>query len=80
MNGSKLKDKLLVAGLDKESFSRLTNTPISTINEWSSKRNGKYKDCPNWVESYLNLYIKNRDNEIYIKKLIEELKRGSDSK
>ena len=80
MNGIDLEDKLIIAGLTKESFSKLTNTPSPTIKNWMAKRKGKSMNCPAWVEAYINLYIENLENKIHIRKLIEELKRGSDSK
>jgi hypothetical protein len=66
MNYDLFKDKLLEAGLDKERFISLTNTPETTYNNWA--KTNTYK-TPNWVEVYLDLYIKNRENEIYIAKL-----------
>lgn len=80
MNGVDLETKLISAGLTKESFSELTNTPAATIKNWMAKRKGKSTNCPHWVEAYLDLYLENQENKIYIRKLIEELKRGSDSK
>lgn len=64
------KELLLKAGLDKHKFIGLTNTPETTYNNWAKK--SIYK-TPNWVKAYLDLYIKNRENEIYISKLKEEL-------
>ena len=40
-------------------------------------RKGKEGKIPNWVEPYLDLYIKNRENETHIKKLYEELKKDT---
>jgi hypothetical protein len=80
MNGVDLETKLISAGLTKERFSELTNTPMATIKNWMAKRKGKFSNCPTWTEAYLDLYIKNHENEIHIRKLIEELKRGSDNK
>lgn len=80
MNGIDLETKLLSARLTKESFSELTNTPVATVKNWMVKRKGKSSNCPPWVEAYLDLYIENQDNKILIRKLINELKRGSDSK
>jgi len=73
MNNSEFENKLLLAGLDKLIFSNLTNTPIRTISNWFTSRKGKIAKTPKWVEPYLDLYIKNRKNEIYIEKLHEEL-------
>lgn len=80
MNGIELENKLIVAGLTKESFSKQTNTPIATIKNWMAKRKGKYINCPTWVDAYLDLYIENQENKIHIRKLLEELKKGSDNK
>ena len=71
MEFNKFKQLLLEAGLDKANFINLTGVPLSTYHEWAAKR--RYK-VPKWVEVYLKLYIKNRENEICIKKLKEELK------
>jgi hypothetical protein len=67
------KKKLLEAGLDKERFLSLTKTPKGTYEGWASKRNFK---TPYWVQAYLDLYIENRNNEIYISKLKEELNKS----
>lgn len=74
MNCIEFEKKLVDAGLTKESFSGLTNIPIATVKNWMAKRKGKYSDCPKWVEPYLNLHIDSKENKIYIKKLIEELR------
>lgn len=66
--------KLLIAGLKKEDFSKLTKIPASTIAGWTTKRNNKSQVCPTWVEPYLDLYIKNRENEIVVKKLLNDFK------
>ena len=71
MEFDKFKQLLIESGLDKASFIDLTGVPLSTYNEWASKR--RYK-VPRWVQVYLELYIKNKENEIYIKKLKEEIK------
>lgn len=77
MNSSYFKDKLLLAGLSNQTFSYLTKIPIRTIENWLTSRKGKEGKIPNWVESYLDLYIKNRENEILIKKLYKELKKDN---
>lgn len=74
MKSFDFKRKLLSAGLEKEDFSELTKISLSTIAGWTTKRKDKIKVCPAWVESYLDLYIKNRENEIYVKKLLNNLK------
>lgn len=71
MEYNDFRKKLLEAGLDKEQFMSLTQTPKGTYDGWAAKR--IYK-TPHWVEAYLDLYIKNRNNEIYISKLKEEQK------
>ena len=80
MNGVDLETKLISAGLTKERFSGLTNTPMATIKNWIAKRKGKSSNCPPWVKAYLDLYIENQENKIHIRKLIEDLQRGSDNK
>jgi len=57
------KEKLRTSGLSEEEFSTLTNTPMPTIRGWASKRSNK---TPKWVSSYLELYEKNRKNEIVL--------------
>lgn len=74
MNNLEFDKKLLFARLSKEDFSILTKTPMATIKNWTVTRKGKNCECPNWVEVYLDLYIKNSENEIYIEQLIKELK------
>lgn len=79
MSSSEFKDLLLTASLTKYKFADLTNTPIRTVENWLTTRKGKPTNIPNWVTLYLNLYISNRDNEILIKKLYEELKKDNQS-
>tara|TARA_R110002050_G_scaffold56_1_gene403 strand:- start:516 stop:764 length:249 start_codon:yes stop_codon:yes gene_type:complete len=79
MNNSDFEDKLLSAGLTKQSFSNLTNVPIKTISNWLITRKGKAGKTPNWVKAYLNLYIENNQNKIFNEKLIEELKKDNKS-
>ncbi len=69
MNANLFKEKLLQAGLTKEQFSNLTNTPIPTINGWLTTRTNKTSV---WVEPYLDLYIENNKNKV----LNEELLKG----
>lgn len=71
MNSTQFEKQLLLAGLTKEEFSELTNTPMGTIRNWTTKRNG---NCAKWVESYLDLFIQNKENKVVIKKLINEIK------
>lgn len=60
------KEKLLEAGLDKEKFLQLTGTTVTTYNNWAKTYT---YNAPDWTQAYLDLYIKNRENEIYIAKL-----------
>lgn len=76
MDNSNFENKLLIAGLTKQTFSDLTNTPYGTITNWLSSRKGNKGKIPKWVEPYLDLYIENKENQIYIKKLFKELKEG----
>lgn len=80
MRSKEFDEKLIVAGLTKEHFAERTNTPIATIKNWFVKRNGTYGHCPNWVEAYLDLYIENHENEIFINKLMGQIKNGTDNK
>jgi len=74
MNTFDFENKLLLAGLSKQTFSDLTNIPIRTISNWLITRKGKEGRTPTWVEPYLDLYLENNQNKIFIKKLIKELK------
>lgn len=79
MDNTNFENKLLIAGLTRQTFSILTNTPLGTISNWLYSRKGKKGNIPYWVEPYLDLYIKNRENETYIRKLYEELKKDNTS-
>jgi len=70
MNANLFKKTLLKAGLTKEEFSKLTNTPLPTINGWLTKRTNK---TSNWVEAYLILIIENNKYKV----IIEDLKKDS---
>jgi hypothetical protein len=74
MNNQDFETNLLLSGLTKQKFAEITSTPIGTIRNWTSNRKDKQGNIPNWVEAYLSLYLQNRKNEIYIEKLIKELK------
>lgn len=63
MKYAEFKEKLKVSGLSEQDFSTLTNIPMPTIRGWAAKRTNK---TPRWVSSYLDLYEKNRKNEIVI--------------
>lgn len=76
MKVTDFENKLLLAGLTKQTFSNLTNTPIRTISNWLITRKGIEGKTPKWVEPYLNLYIENNQNKIFIEKLIKELKNN----
>ncbi len=69
MNANLFKEHLLLAGLTKEQFSILTHTPLPTINGWLTTRTNKTSE---WVNSYLDLYIENRNNKV----IIEDLKKA----
>jgi sulfatase maturation enzyme AslB (radical SAM superfamily) len=60
------KEKLLEAGLNKEKFISMTSTTETTYNNWAKRST---YETAYWVEAYLDIYIKNRENEIYIAKL-----------
>ncbi|MCR1816389.1 XRE family transcriptional regulator [Aliarcobacter butzleri] len=76
MDNFNFEDKLLIAGLTKQTFSDLTNIPSGTITNWLTSRKGNKGKIPNWVEPYLNLYIENKENQIHIKKLYKDIKEG----
>jgi hypothetical protein len=70
MNANLFKKTLLIAGLTKEEFSKLTRTPIPTINGWLTKRTNK---TSNWVKSYLDIYIENNNNKVVIENLKKDI-------
>jgi transcriptional regulator with XRE-family HTH domain len=60
-------EQLKQAGLSKEDFAKLTNLTRNTLIGWATSRQGR-KTQP-WVNSWIDLYIKNRDKDIIIKAL-----------
>jgi len=80
MKSFNFKNKLLCAGLEKEDFSKLTKIPLPTIAGWTTKRKDKIQVCPTWVEAYLDLYIKNKENEIVLKRLLNNFGTIGDEK
>ncbi|KIM08090.1 MAG: hypothetical protein KU29_05405 [Sulfurovum sp. FS06-10] len=59
--------KLKEASLSKEEFIELTGTNMNTLKGWATERQGR--KVQHWVESWLNLYIKNKEKDIVIKTL-----------
>jgi len=57
LNKDTLNRLLKDAQLSKKHFAELLNTSQQTVNNWGS--NGR--DIPYWVESWLNLYIDNKN-------------------
>lgn len=57
MNNDIFKELLKKANLTKKSFSELLGTSTQSVNNWGS--NGR--DIPYWVESWLSLYIENKE-------------------
>jgi DNA-binding transcriptional regulator YiaG len=51
------KELLIKANLTKKSFAVILDTSYNTINAWGSNN----RDIPYWVESWLTLYIENKD-------------------
>lgn len=59
--------KLKEAGIDRDEFVELTKTNKLTMNGWATTRQGR--KTPEWVDSWLNLYLSNRDKDIVIREL-----------
>lgn len=74
MNANLFKKTLLKAGLTKEEFSKLTNTPIPTINGWLTKRTNK---TSNWVKAYLDLYIENNNHKVVLEDLKKDIRKNA---
>ena len=51
------KDLLKKANLNKKQLAEVLGTAYNTVNAWGT--NGR--DYPYWVESWLNLYIENKN-------------------
>ena len=67
MNYDSFLLKLKEAGIDKDEFAKLSKTNKMTMNGWATARHGR--KAPNWVESWMELYILNRQKDIVIKEL-----------
>ena len=57
MNNDIFKELLKKGNLTKKAFSELLGTSTQSVNNWGS--NGR--DIPYWVESWLTLYIENKE-------------------
>jgi len=57
MDNEEFKAQLKKASLTKKSFSELVGTSTQGVNNWSNKDRG----IPYWVESWLSLYIENKE-------------------
>jgi hypothetical protein len=57
--------KLKEANLTKEEFTELTGIGDNLLKGWGTQRQGR-RTQP-WVESWLNLYINNKEKDIAIK-------------
>lgn len=57
MNRDTFKELLKKAGLTKKSFAELLETSYNAVNGWGTNDRG----YPYWVESWLTLYIENKD-------------------
>ena len=67
MNNEEFKALLKKASLTKKSFSELLGVSYNAVNGWGT--NGR--DYPYWVESWLSLYIENKDCK-ELKEIIKE--------
>jgi len=59
--------KLKEASLSKEEFVELTETNMNTLKGWATGRQGR--KVQHWVESWLELYINNKNKDIIIEAL-----------
>ena len=57
MNTEQFKELMKRAGLTKKSFSEIIGTSYNAVNGWGTNNRG----YPYWVESWLNLYIDNKE-------------------
>lgn len=57
MENEDFKALLKKAGLTKKTFSELVGTSAQSVNNWSNKNRG----VPYWVNSWLTLYIENKE-------------------
>lgn len=67
MDFDKFLEKLKEAGLSKEEFIEETSLNSNTLKGWATERQGR-KTQP-WVDSWLKLYINNKEKDIIIKAL-----------
>ena len=67
MNFDDFLKLLKEANLSKEEFTKLTGISSNLLKGWGTQRQGR-KTQP-WVESWLNLYINNKHQNIVIKTL-----------
>lgn len=67
MDYDKFLEKLKEASLSKEEFTELTGIGSNLVKGWGTQRQGR-KTQP-WVESWLDLYISNKEKDIVIKAL-----------
>jgi len=57
VNTEQFKEMMKSAGLTKKSFSEILGTSYNAVNGWGTNNRG----YPYWVESWLNLYIDNKE-------------------
>ena len=67
MERDRFKALMKDAGLSKKTLADLLGTSYNTVNAWGS--NGR--DYPYWVESWLSLYIENKECK-ELKEIIRE--------
>lgn len=67
MNNEQFKGMLQKAGLTKKAFAELIGTSSQVVNNW----NAPGRDIPYWVESWLTLYIENKECK-ELKQIIKE--------
>jgi len=67
MDYDKFLKKLKEANISKEEFTELTGIGSNLVKGWGTKRQGR-KTQP-WVDSWLELYIKNKEKDIVINHL-----------
>jgi len=65
LTNDELRVLLKKAGLTKKSFSEILGTSTQALNNWA------VRGVPYWVESWLNLYIENKDCK-ELKEIIKE--------
>ena len=67
MTIEEFNEKLKAAGLRKKDFAQKTNLPYGSITNWGQET----RPIPKWVESWLDLYIRNRAVEQIIYQIKE---------